>query len=831
MKNFKYLDDLIHSGTIEIVLDSDIILSDGEESQFPEGIELNLDGLIIDGNGYTIDANRKTRIFYCTGQNITIKNITLKNGVHDGYIGYRYHGGGSIYNTGNLKVFDSILFDNKSYNGGAIYNYQGELSIINSKLYKNVSKDEYSGGGGAIFNNNGSLNIVDCELYDNSSRDRNGKGGGAIHNSNGELNIDNSIFRENFAPSGFGGAIYNDGDIILQKIFSFHNVAEYGGFIHNNGNLKISNSRLLNNRASENGGAIRNYEGKIKISSSFFEENMSNETSKGGGAIYNSRGSISIDDSFFSKNSIKNGKGSVMHNIVGSIYISNSTFSENITQEDNFGLIYNMDADLTIRDSRFLNNKSDDLGILIYNDYGSVKIFKGEFRDNTVNNIIVNEDYLEIHGTDFNGNQCENLILNNHDRSRFSISNGGFISNSVGKYAIYHSGDYCAIIKTSFSNNLTATKNCQDIYNNSKLTLINPKIECDDKTILNEGKIFIKGPSMDLKQKIGGSGIVETNSETLYNESKNDFSHLDKIIHETDTKEIILEEDISLKDYEKDFYEGGIELDVDDLLIDGNGKTIYGADKSRIFIITGKNITLKNITFKNGRSFKHYDNHLNDPGGAIRINAHSDAKIINCNFIENLSESNAGALYNKGNLTIDNSKLCKNKITGKNDGGGAIFNSGQLLIFNSEILENDTSEGMGGAIFNTGILSIENSSFINNDPKEYGDVILNDTGVINNDFNSIKLPMNTCKFKGIRESAGGKLYISDSVLMNLFPVYPYDFISNWGDLTICDTIAQFDKIDENISCIFSIPDANLTIRNSNKTNERFKECIEKYFPV
>ena len=106
---------------------------------------------------------------------------------------------------------------------------------------------------------------------------------------------------------------------------------------------------------------------------------------------------------------------------------------------------------------------------------------------------------------------------------------------------------------------------------------------------------------------------------------------------------------------------------------------------------------------------------------------------------------------------------------------------------------------MGGAIFNTGILSIENSSFINNDPKEYGDVILNDTGVINNDFNSIKLPMNTCKFKGIRESAGGKLYISDSVLMNLFPVYPYDFISNWGDLTICDTIAQFDKIDENIS--------------------------------
>lgn len=32
-KNFKYLDDLIHSGTKEIVLDSDIVLGDGEESE------------------------------------------------------------------------------------------------------------------------------------------------------------------------------------------------------------------------------------------------------------------------------------------------------------------------------------------------------------------------------------------------------------------------------------------------------------------------------------------------------------------------------------------------------------------------------------------------------------------------------------------------------------------------------------------------------------------------------------------------------------------------------------------------------------------------------
>lgn len=65
-KNFKYLDDLIHSGAKEIVLDSDIVLGDGEESEYEDGIRLDVDDLIIDGNGHGIDARGKARIFECT---------------------------------------------------------------------------------------------------------------------------------------------------------------------------------------------------------------------------------------------------------------------------------------------------------------------------------------------------------------------------------------------------------------------------------------------------------------------------------------------------------------------------------------------------------------------------------------------------------------------------------------------------------------------------------------------------------------------------------------------------------------------------------------------
>ena len=48
IKNFKYLDNLIHSGIKEIVLDTDIVLGDNEKSGYKDGIKLDLDDLAID---------------------------------------------------------------------------------------------------------------------------------------------------------------------------------------------------------------------------------------------------------------------------------------------------------------------------------------------------------------------------------------------------------------------------------------------------------------------------------------------------------------------------------------------------------------------------------------------------------------------------------------------------------------------------------------------------------------------------------------------------------------------------------------------------------------
>ena len=237
IKNFKYLDNLIHSGAKEIILDSNIVLGDDEESEYKDGIKLDVDDLTIDGNGYTIDAQGLTQIFCCTGKNVTIKNIILKNGFAEDY-------GGAIYNRGELTITESTLTKNTAGDGGAIYNDEyGELTITESTLTKNTA--EY---GGAI-HNWGELTITESTLTKNTAGD-----GGAIGNR-GELTITESTLTKNTAEYG-GGAINNRGELTITKSTLNNNTAEYsGGAIHNWGELTITESTLTKNTAG-NGGAI-----------------------------------------------------------------------------------------------------------------------------------------------------------------------------------------------------------------------------------------------------------------------------------------------------------------------------------------------------------------------------------------------------------------------------------------------------------------------------------------------------------------------------------------------------------------------------------------------
>lgn len=566
--NFKYLDSYIHYGFKEIVLDSDAVLNDGEEEEYPLGIPLDVDDLVIDGNGHTIDACGKTEIFHSTGKNIEIKNITLKNGQGK-------YSGGAIYNEGGeLTIADSTITKSKSAEGGAIFNHYGKLTIIRTTITENTA--EY---GGAISNNEGELIIIESALNGNS-------------------------------------------------------------------------------------------------------------TELSGGAIYNLRSKISITESQFNGNSAEFDGGAI-YNLVGDMNIAQSEFSENLTHR----------------------------GEIIYHKSGNFKVFNSAFSNNeSPTSTIRNLDQFQVHYTDFSANHCQNVIVNDGDLANLSVLYGEFKDNDIGESVILNMGKSCTIKKTIFEKN-----HSDNIININALTLIDPKIKDEGKTILNQNYVLIKKSHADLENKIYGEGIVE--NERKFKFEKFDFEYLDKAIHESATKEICLEENISFGAYETDYYEGGVELDIDNMVIDGKGHVIDAQRKARIFYCTGKNITLKNIRFKNGHSYKNYDNPFNSWGGAIKINGNASLNLENCSLINNSSEENGGAIYNHGKLSITESTLQENNTQAKDGKGGGIYNAGTLIIRESELRENNTQSEFdgGGAIHNEGMLSITDSTLHKNTAQgEYG---------------------------------------------------------------------------------------------------------------
>ena len=910
-RNFRYLDDLIHSGAKEIALHSDIVLGYLEKSEYNNGIRLDVDNMVIDGNGHTIDAKGKARIFLSTGKGIEIQNVTLKNGHSD-------EGGGAIFNRGELTVTGSTLTENTAKrDGGAIDTFEGMLTVSDCTLTKNAS--EKSGGaihswrntvtimksaftgntaendGGAILHSVGMLTVSDSTLQENTTEKDGGAmriwsesnitgcalikntakcGGGAIYNS-GELTITGSALNENTAGND-GAAIMHDRERL--KAFNCHfehnkskagimsnqdalqvhdcvfisneaenvivneeNKANAGIFngefkdnnvgesvIFNNAKLcTIAKSAFKNNRSNaiinksdltlispeikDKGKTILNEKhllirnstdeleervygdgmieneiipsdekfgfayldekihesptGEIMLEeditfqdyeTDYYEEGieldidnliidgnghtidakgktrifyctgknitlknitLKNGDSLNGGAIYKKGGDLTINDSTFNENSGLS--GGAIYNEKGELTINDSTFNQN-TVTLSGGAISNEYSDLTVTGSTFNGNNAYSDGGAIYSWERNFKIFDCVFSNNeSAKNIIFSFDSLQIYNSDFIANHAPRGIVNYGDLSTLSISNGKFKDNDMDKSVISNDGKLCTIEKSIFENNASPA-----IANKGELTLIRPKIKDGGKAILNENYILIKKAAEELENKISGDGKVEYADRFEF--KKFDFTCLDKKIHESASKEIMLENDFSFENYEIDFYEGGIELDIDDLTIDGNGHTIDAQDKARIFHCTGKNITLKNITLKNGHSHKNHDNPFNSNGGAIRINCNVNLTIENCNFIDNTSEDKSGAIHYRDELSITDCTFYGNAAIL----GGAIYSSGKLTINDSTLHEN-TAEKDGGAIHNfNGILTVSDSTLTANSAKHDGGAIRN-SGEVN----------------------------------------------------------------------------------------------------
>lgn len=660
---YSYLNELIHNGEKEINLDCDIKFEG--KSIFKFGIKVDVDGLIINGNGHTIDADNKARIFYVLGKNITIKNIILKNG-------FTNIAGGAISNIKDTsyKLINVTFVNNHANNGGAIYNFNSEICIENSKFLNNEANR-----GGTIFNEeNGILKIHDCELKNNKAETA-----GTIHNMGGEIIIENTNFSNNNSITD-SGAIYNHDKITIFKGKFDNNVSATGGAISNFGELNINQSEFIHNKSTENGGAIYNHINSIlDIASSTFREN----NAKLNGGVFECNGKLSIKNCIIENNSSM-GVGGVLNNKLGStLYISNT---------------------------QFINNGSTSKDI-IFNKSKDFKLVNCIFSKHDVDDVIINEKYLECIDSKFMNNSSNNIILN-ESSSILIISGGNFNKNKLSKSTINNIGENCHINNCIFEDNVSDEEYCNNIYNESKLELITIKIKNKGISILNKGFIKYDCETDEIQSKIRDLGksepIISTSSSHDYT-PESSFCHLDNLIHNGE-KIISLDKDIFLNDFEENIYGGGIELNIDGTTIDGKGKTIDAKMLSRIFIISGRDITLKNVIFKNGNMFNRYEEHTSG-GGAILILNGSSLTLEKCVFLDNSSSDDGGAILNRGILNLID---CEFKNNHSNYNGGAVHNKNILNIQKTEFISNKSK--LGSAIYNSGDLTINSKlDFIDNE--------------------------------------------------------------------------------------------------------------------
>ena len=379
------------NGTLEIT-------KDYRNDNYPDGITIGKDNLVINGNNHTIDGSGQRIFIISSSSNITINNLIFINAYSDDFGSALGNGGiatlnnvtfvnngavwgGAIGNGGTVTLNNVSFVDNCAESGGAIYNW-GVVELCSAVFINNSA-----GGGGAILNI-ATVTLNNVSFVDNSADDI----GGAIANS-GDMELYGAVFVDNVAAEDGGGAIYNMGTVTLNNVSFVDNCAEYGGAITNSDVAELCDAVFVDNCA-ESGGGIYNT-GTLTLNDVSFADNIAvcggaiydfgvvelcgavfvdNVAAEEGGAIYDS-GVMWLCGAVFIDNSAEYG-GAIRKNAGGELSISNSSFTSKIS--DKLGQISCINSNVVILNSTFLNITSS-YSPALYVESSNVSISNSRF--------------------------------------------------------------------------------------------------------------------------------------------------------------------------------------------------------------------------------------------------------------------------------------------------------------------------------------------------------------------------------------------------------------------------------------------------------------------
>lgn len=317
--------------------------------------------LTIDSSGQlvTISGEDSFRVFTTDiDATITLNALTLSNGAGIADCDVSDTCGGALKNEGNLTLNNSIISNNSAdFGGGGIWN-QGTLAVNDTTFQKNCWEAETAALGGAIYNA-GALTVDGSTFSKNSSYN-----GSAIYNQVGDVTIRNhSTFSDNQVnQSGLntGSVIFNQSGSVYITTSTFSKnlmtTFGYGGALRNQANMTVDRTTFAGNQA-EYGGAVYN-EGTGAVLVLNGSTLSGNSGRLGGGGVYNDHGTVTIINSTVTGNFARGGNGGGLYNLDGTMNVTNSTIWQNTAYPSVYdsGGIYNDGNGMILRNTIVSDN-------------------------------------------------------------------------------------------------------------------------------------------------------------------------------------------------------------------------------------------------------------------------------------------------------------------------------------------------------------------------------------------------------------------------------------------------------------------------------------------
>ena len=470
--------------------------------------------------------------------------------------------------------------------------------------------------------------------------------------SNANLTIKNLTMRDGKAE--FGGAIRIGGgsEVVIAHSTIANNSAVYGGAINQTGGqrnrLTVEDSSFLNNRAEWHAGAIDIGGGTVAIKNSSFLENHSDDY---GGVISNASGSTTqVENSTFYKNSAKHDSG-VLHIFGGEITLIHVTMVDN-----------------------FLTNPYGNSGKTITNQAISPR---ANSKVNLHNSIIAGRGREDCSGgvDQMSGN------LSTDGSCAYERSVAPRLGDMTGSPA------YLPLLDQS-----PAVDNADPAFclETDQIGTARPQGGgCDIGAI--ESTTAMPAPTATATICTLQDQIIAANTDRAYRSCPAGNG--------ADT--IYIVRDYALSE--------PLAVIKTEITIEGNGHTIDGSRRFRIFDVDGGRLTIKNATLAKGR-------------GAVRLQNGGRVVANNIRFTEN-SAASGGAISSRfaAYIEVNNSSFISNSAA--NDGGAISINGGGVANITNSSFVNNRSGHWGGAIGTfSGALTVGNSSFISN-RAQYGGAI------------------------------------------------------------------------------------------------------------